>query len=336
MKYDLMLSCVLLAALTACSTVPEPERNSAPPAPQVKPLTPQQEAAAKKKAEAEARRKAAEAFRKKNLELAAKLRAISEARGKNHAERIAEVKKLLPLPEYAEPHFQWMLLEQIVRLCQIPSWQGITQFDFDLPARELEGPARAILNMPDIGFRKKQLTLSVLAVHLCDTGKYKEAEALVRKFLDRKDMPAEDRFMALNTLKNVFRLQDRYGDAVKVLEEMEKIDAVKGLYARADLAAQFGRAEEADRLLNAQKDPYVKIMYYVSRQTRGNPMGPSLAPNRCNDWVRGPGQKEAADFVRNAANGEQRRVDVALSCLFEEYGTDGTAAARRSLAGAPA
>ena len=333
MKYAFILSCVLLAALTACSTAPEPKRN---PAPQVKPPTPQQAAAAKQKAEAEARRKAAEAFRAKNAALTAKLQKISGAHRKTYAERIAEVKKLLPLPEYAEPHFQWMLLEQIVRLCQVPGWTGITQYDFGLPARELEGPARTILNM-DIGFRRKQLTLSVLARYFCDNGKYQEAEALVRRFLAQKDMPAEDRFMALNVLKNVFRLQDRYDDAMKVLDEMEKIDAVKALYARADLAAQFGRTGEADRLLSAQKDPYVRIMYYVSRQTTGNPMGPSLAPNRCNDWVRGPGQREAIDFVLNRENGEQRRVDVALGCLFKEYGASGEASsARRSLAGAPA
>lgn len=347
MTRSLLILPILLAGLTACTTVSDTEKKNASAPAQKQNAAPEPVSSAKKLSPAEQKREQERAAAKANLEKEAALRKkagelknfLWKQKGK-HEEKIVELKKMLADPQYSEKRFQHMLLEQIVRICRTFGWQDVPKYDFTLPDRELEPAALAILNSKDFTYPQKRHALSALAGYYCDKKDFAKAEKLVRDFLAQKDMSKEEQIYTLMALANVFKLQDRYDDAVKVFRDVEKLDPVKGRTARADIAKTFGKEDDFAKVMVEIADPYEKIMYYVGKQSanihRYAPMESYGNLNWANDWVMGPkGQKMAIDFVKNPANSEKKRVEVGIQCLFWFYGSKETDDARRSLASCP-
>jgi len=339
MKYTYLLPYVLLAALTACVTpeekkaeTPQPEAKVQAPA---KPKTQQQIAAEKRHAEAMAKQKAALEHRKKTAELQKKIR---ELKGRFES-RNKQLEQMLADSQYASKDHQFMIREQMVRNCRVPGWTSITQYDFTLPDRDMERSALPILNSADYTVPQKTFTLSALAGYYCDKNEFGKSEKLIRDFMAQKGVSPKESVAVLQILANICKLQDRYDDAVKVLRQIEAIDPVAGLYARADCARTFGKTAEFKQIMDGIRDPYVKIMYYAMRQSRSvfsqAPMHPGVSFNWANDWVLGPGQNMAADYVPDPKNEAKKRAEVAISCLFWFYGPQKITDARRSLKNVP-
>lgn len=333
MKFHSILSLSAIL-MTACVPLSYAQEKKAP--------TPQQTAAQEKlkaqqeklKAQQEAKRKADE-LRVKQRELTLKLNAVSSDKNK-YAEKIEQAREMLSDPQYADPQLQYLILDRIIQFAEVPGWSGITRYDFKLRDQALEPAAKKILESTDYTLQQKLKPLKSLAVYYCDVKKFQEAENLVRSFL-KDDLRKDQKISVLMILKDVFRLQDRYDDAMKVLTEVEKLEKEKGIAAKADLAYRFNREKEAEAILDSANDMFLKLDYYGSRQI------PALyhsgviyfSPNKASLFVLGKGLPLAMEYVRNKENPIAKRVTIANEYLFWNFGNEEMSALRRSFADVP-
>jgi len=286
-------------------------------------------AAAAKKA-GEERKKAAEARQKAEAEYRATLKSFDDLvadlhkNRKKFVDRIAEMKKLLSDPAYAEPRLQLRIYEHILRFCQQPPWTAIANYDYATAHQELPPAANAILDATHFSGSQKLFAARALATYYCDYNKFQQAEALSRRALAFPDLNENDKAKAYGILADVFRLQDKYAEAMATAREAMKHHAVSGATLGAEIALSFGNLADADALWREAGKPYEKLAYF-GRLHRFNE--PPLKPRYLS---------EAIAFVKDTNNEEAARWTVAQYYLFETFGSKEMSAARRTLAGIPA
>ncbi len=319
MKHALLTYALLAAAILATLVCPGSAQDN-----------PAADRAAAAKKAAEERKNAAEARSKAEAEYRANLKVIDtlvsdlHKQKRKYVDRIAEVKKLLSEPGYAETRLQLRIYEQIIRFCQPPPWTHITNYDYDTAHKELPPAANAILDTPRFAGGQKLFAARALATYYCDYNKFQEAEAVARRAIAFPDLNDHEKSRAYGILADVFRLQDKYAEAMATAREAMKYHAVSGAILGADIALSFGKNADADAIWKEANAPYEKLSYIGRRRNRNErPLKPLYLP-------------EAIAFVKDTENDEAARFTVAQYYLFETFGSEEMSAARRLLAGIPA
>jgi len=279
-------------------------------------------AAVAKKAE-EARKKA-EAEYRANLKSIDTLVSDLHTQKKKYIDRIAEVKTLLSDPAYADTRLQLRINEQIIRFCQQPPWTHIANYDYDAAHKELPPAANAILDSTEFAGSQKLFAARALAIDYCDYNKFQEAEAVARRAIAFPALSDHDKAKAYGILADVFRLQDKYAEAMATAREAMKYHAVSAATIGADVALSFGKIADADAIWKEADAPYDKLNYIGSKRRSNEKPLKSLYLS------------EAIAFVNDTNNEEAARFNVAQHYLFETFGSKEMSAARQSLAGIPA
>lgn len=183
----------------------------------------------------------------------------------------------------------------------------------------------------------KSSALQTLALHDCDLGKFKEAEEVAKRAIAVKNLRPYDKAYAYVTLSDVYRYQDRYDDAVKVIREAVKLDPKSSHYclrAGADLAIVFRKQQELEKFTNAMPE-YDRFMYFKSSGPSNWPrFQQTMVENAKEAWRETTGKKLAAAFVSNQKNPAGERISVSNAYFSKRYGSSKEADARKSLRGA--
>ncbi len=273
----------------------------------------------KKKVEAEARRKAAEEKRKADEEYRKLLKEINDEIGTMdkkrmlYAERIARLKVLAEKPEYALPGLQHRIHDQIIRYCQTPGWTTISRYRYETKDTELV-PAVEKIQSLDLPVWQKIGSLRALSVHYCDLQKFAEAEQAARRIFDLPKLNKNQMAEAHCALANVYRLQDRYDDAMKEIGKAMEYHKGIAVGAGAKMALQFNRLDDAEKLWEQTGDLYGKLVWFKGKKGYEKFMPDAIA------------------FVKNPEHKFQQRLDLARLYFGETYGTAEMAHARKSLA----
>ncbi len=299
------LNYIILAAL--CAAVPLQIQAQA----QTKTDSRKAEAEAKRKA-AEEKKKAEEKYRQHLKEINEKISEMDKKR-LLYTDRIAAMKELAKKPEYAEDRLQYRIYDQIIRYCQIPGWTTISRYRYETKNTELP-PAVEKIQSLKLQTWQKTGSLKSLAVHYCDLQKWKEAEQAVLRLFDLPNQNNNLLAEAHCSLANVYRLQDRYDDAMK--EIAKAMEYHKGIAAGsgARIAFQFNRLGDAEKLWDQTGDLYGKLVWFKGKKGYEKFMPDAIA------------------FVKNPENKFQQRLELARQYFGEIYGTVEMAEARKSLA----
>lgn len=245
------------------------------------------------------------------------------------AAQIEKLRDMMNNPRYADRRHQEFLFRLFLEYGR-PVRPGLLNYE---PAKRLLPELVREMTASDrIGEGVKRQALEVLARHWCDVKDFAAAEAAARQALTLKLRPAE-MAGAMIVLSEVYRYQDRYDDAMKVLEETKKYDERTAVTAQATLALLFDREEDAEKILSGLPDPYWKLRYYCQRETF---LKAGLMNAAKDNWISKHGRAEAVAFVKNKENDDARRAEIASEYLFDFFGTEELSNVRKMLSAIPA
>lgn len=306
---------------------PAPAQKQAAKAPAPKKLDPasqrRAEEQAKRKAEAEAKKKIEDAYRAQNQALSKTFDGLYKKR-MTYAARIDETKKLLQDPLNADPRLQLRICEQIIRYCQQPPWTHISEYDYSTANTEIPATAQKVINDSRYTLNQKLFSINALALHYCDRQMFDKAEQLLKQYINDAKTDKREKTNLLCTLANVYRLQDKYSQAMSTCRDAMKINPEDGARTGADIALSFDKLQDAIAIWDETKDEYRKLNYFGNRRAFDKA---SLKPNF---------KKEALAFIKDTKNKPDQRLAIAQLYLFDNFGTKEESDLRKSLYGIPA
>lgn len=238
------------------------------------------------------------------------------------AEEVAVYRELRARQQFATNRAARVYItDQIVRLCGKPGMHTVSRWDRKL-MDDVPGEAKLVLDDASCTIREKTPFAWYLATYLASE---KEDYAAAEKVLDDllagfpKAQPIEKALIELNRV-TLYRWQDRYSDAFKVLEErVAPADARRAAESASALAGDTGDWAKAGAFWKKVGDESAELGYYAGKRDRfGNQPGPKDCRAR------------AKAYVENAANPLQRRADLVLG-YFCEQSTDEERALRASV-----
>ncbi len=320
LPYSLLLAVLGAIALPGC--LPQENADDAK-----NPLTAQEKQKAEEKRKAEEARKIANEQR---IALQNKIKGILKQHSKNTRDFVQTARTLLADKEFQDRVHQEFILAQLLERSR-PFWGGVGNIN-DV-ADLLPLTVNELVPTDRIGVYSKRSALLTLAYHYCDREMYKEAEATVRRALELKTLSTNDIANIYVVLADIYRYQDKYDEAMKVLKDAKHYSPFIITGVMADLALCFDKEDEAEAFWNECGDIYEKLRYYtqVGHSYKGHLH--SAAKQR---YRFGKGMREALDYVANLKNPEDKRFSVAAMYLFSAFGTDEMSTVRHSLAGIPA
>ncbi len=230
-----------------------------------------------------------------------------------YRDRIDAMKKMAQLPEFAPPALQLQIYEQILRYCNTPEWTSIQLYDYNTKNTELPQAVEKIQSL-ELPVRQKAASLRSLSVHYCDLENFGKAEETVRRIFALPGLHNNQLAEAHCALANVYRLQDRYGDAMKEIENAMTYHAVTAAKAGASIALKFDRIPDARKLWEKAGDQYGKLLWFKDKPGK-------------NDF-----REEALAFIRDPEKKFSQRLELAMHYAGDTYGTEEMAEARKSLA----
>ncbi len=269
-------------------------------------------AEAKRKAEAEARKKAAEELKKRQKEITDFVNGLDKKR-LPYAEQIEALKELAKKPEYAQDALQHRIYNEIIRSCRTPAWTRIAQYDYHTKDTELL-PAVEKIQTLNIGAWQKMGALQALSVHYCDLEQFAEAEKTVQRIFALPGMNKNQLADAHCAMATVYRLQDRYDDAMKEIHKAAEYHAGTALKSGTAIAMMFDRIDDAEKLLEKYGDQYTKLDWFSKKR-------------HLKDCL-----PEAIVFIKNPENKFEQRFSLARGYLAASYGAAEMSEARKSLA----
>lgn len=217
---------------------------------------------------------------------------------------IDELEKLRTEAPYATNLQSRVAIDRcIVMRCRRPGWGGLKRWNVSLEHR-IPAVVRRLLSDGEVGYGEKVEFAGYLSEYLSGEKDFEGAEAVLREVLDVADkkMPQAE-VRALMALADVYRWQDRFEDAWKVLDTaVEKLSVSLAVVNKAFvLAAADGNLARAEKLAERIANVGMRLGCYVE------------AGQRTDKAV-----KLALDFVLDSKNDINSRATVALTWFAEE------------------
>ena len=279
-----------------------------------------QEARKKREAEALAKKKAWEEFLEKRTEIRDFVNGL-EKKKIQRTDRANHIRALLKDPRYADPRLQVIIYENIITYAEVPSWMTPGRYSYEAADKCIAVTVDEILKLDQsvLANSKKTFAIRAMVQHFCVAEKLKEAADFAKKCLELPDLDNVAKAKILTYLAEVYRYEDRYEDALKLIREAIKLDPVTGAQAGAQIALHFRKPDDALTIWDEANNLYEKLIWCSSRD--------SLQKRLKNDAIK---------FVLDEKNQPIQRVWVAKEYLAYFYGTEEEAKARKSLKGIPA
>jgi len=267
------------------------------------------------------------------------IQSIADDKKLSLQEKLNTLRSCLAKPEFTERVYQEMILSRILDISR-PFWGGVGDDNHLIAANVLVSVVNNLVKTDKISDISKRKALEVLAYHYCDRKMFREAENAARQAIDTLHLSVQDAAQAYIVWSNIYRYQDKYEDAVKILRKIsllnpqaEKILRPIEVHALADLALHFDKEEEAEQILDSLNDTYDKLMFYD--QIGYAYLGQVVSEPK-KRWQNSKGKALALQYVKDLNHPGERRTEITRRYLLDEFGSPETSAARRSLAGIPA
>lgn len=311
LKYPLSAAMMMLL-IAGCNVVDGEKKQTPPPAPQAKKLTPKEEAQKQAAEKARLQREYAKMLNER-------LKAIQNDRKLNLHDRLAAYRELAKSP-HANRHNVYVIYTRLLGTFSGSAEVTLqTQYGVDAVNAMLEDAVREIVNDPRIANESRLFAWRRLVDNYCGREMFAEAEKAARTAMSYPDLSPRGKADAALILADVYRFQDKLDQCIDAVRQAMKYMPAHAASYGARVAWRFNRIDLAAQLWKEARSPVEELLFYSGKSGSGF---------YSTDYFRQKDDrsKEARAFVMDTRNSFSDRFRVAKGYCFGDMKPENTAA----------